>query len=247
MKPHQLDTMSRLSAADPARDATLDEIERARLWQLIAATPARPGGDAPTRTRTGLPRTPLLRVALAIPLLLVLSTVALAATGVIRIGAPAEKGSRFAPPLRGGGLVKGTVRLLQIATPDPAGGPPWGMRVLSTKAGEGCVQVGRLLDGKLGALGRDNAFGDDGQFHEFALESLTARHACTLLDGNGRIFLNATVGDVPASAWAACRAPPPTPNASPKTASHTRCARRPTSATSTTACSAPTRRASRTS
>jgi hypothetical protein len=202
MKPPPVDTMSRLSAADPARDAILDEIERARLWQLIAATPATPGGDASQHTRMRLPRTPLLRVALAVPLLLVLAAGALAATGVIRIGAPAEKGSRFAPPLRGGGLVKGTVRLLGVATPDPAGGPPWGMRVLSTKAGEGCVQVGRLLDGKLGALGQDNAFGDDGQFHEFALESLTARHACTLLDGNGRIFLNATVGDVPASAWA---------------------------------------------
>jgi hypothetical protein len=204
MKPHPLDTMSRLSAADPARDAILDEIERARLWQLIAATPTG-GGGAPKRNRIRLPRTPLLRVALAIPLLLVLSTVALAATGVIKIGAPAEKGSRFAPTLRGGGLVKGTVRLLGVATPDPAGGPAWGMRVLSTKAGEGCVQVGRLLDGKLGALGQDNAFGDDEQFHEFALESLTARHACTLLDGNGRIFLNATVGDVPASAWAGVR------------------------------------------
>jgi hypothetical protein len=200
MKPHPLDTMSKLSAADPARDATLDELERARLWQLIAATPATRAGDAPKRMR--LPRTPLLRVALAIPLLLVLAAGALAATGVIRIGAAAEKGSRFAPPLRGGGLVKGTVRLLGVATPDPAGGPPWGMRVLSTKTGEGCVQVGRLLDRKLGALGQDNAFGDDGQFHEFAFESPTARHACTLLDGNGRIFLNATVGDVPASAWA---------------------------------------------
>ena len=75
------------------------------------------------------------------------------------------------------------------------------MRVLSTKRGEGCVQVGRLLDGKLGALGQDSAFHNDGLFHEFAVNTFGAQRSCTLLDGNDRLFLNATVGDIPASAW----------------------------------------------
>jgi hypothetical protein len=204
MNEHSSDVLTRLAAADPGRDVVVEQAARAQLWQLIAATPgggARAGGgDDATRTRRR-PR-PLRRLVLVIPVLLVLAAGALAATGVIRIGAPAEKpGGEGFSSLRGGGLLRGTVRLLAIATPDPAGGPPWGMRVFSTKQGEGCVQVGRLLDGKLGAIGQDNAFGDDGQFHAFAESSAFARHACTLLDGNNRIFLNATVGDIPASAW----------------------------------------------
>jgi hypothetical protein len=194
MKPHPTDVMRRLSAADPAREQAVDEAERARVWQLITATPG--GSSTPARRRTGM-----RRLALVIPALLVLAAGALAAGGVIRIGAPAEPVKGFAHVLRGGGLVKGTVRLLPVTAPDPAGGPPWGMRVLSTKSGEGCIQVGRVLDGKLGAIGEDDAFRDDGQFHAFALDSVFARSVCTLLDGEGRIFLNATVGDMPTSAW----------------------------------------------
>jgi hypothetical protein len=194
MKPHPIDALARLAAADPARDLRADETQREQLWQLLAATPA--GKPRPTRRRARL-----RRLVLVIPALLIVTAGALAAGGVIRIGAPAEPANQRLAPLRGGGLVKGTVRLLALATADPGGGLPWGIRVLSTKTGEGCVQVGRLLDGKLGAIGQDNAFGDDGQFHEFALDSTFAKHACTLLDGNGRIFLNATVGDMPASAW----------------------------------------------
>jgi hypothetical protein len=143
---------------------------------------------------------------IALAVLLAIGGIALAAGGVIRFGAPAERPEgfvrgRFANPLSGGALVKGAVRPLPIATADPAGGPPWGMRVLSTKYGEGCVQVGRLLDGRLGAIGQDHAFSDDGLFHEFPVQSTFVPHTCTVLDGNDRIFLNATVGDLPASAW----------------------------------------------
>lgn len=153
-----------------------------------------------SRTRRGQGRT----AALVIVALLLISTAALAAGGVIQIGAPAETGvpgSRLLPELRGGGIVKGTARLLPIATPDPVGGPAWGMRVYSEKLGEGCVQVGRLDDGKLGAIGQDHAFRDDGRFHAFSPGTFGAKTACTLLDGNQRLFINATVGDLPASAW----------------------------------------------
>jgi hypothetical protein len=196
VKPDPTDVMARLSAADPARELAVDEVERSRVWQRIAATP--PPRNAIARARS---RLRLRLLAVVAPAVLVLTAGALAASGVIRIGAPAEPSGGSLPELRGGGLVKGTVRLLSVTTPDPAGGPPWGMRVLSTKAGEGCVQVGRLVDGKLGAIGEDDAFDDDGLFHAFALDSTFAKHACTLLDGSGRIFLNATVGDMPASAW----------------------------------------------
>ena len=92
------------------------------------------------------------------------------------------------------------MRLPPIATPDPAGGPPWGMRVLSTTRGVGCIQVGRLVDGKLGALGQDGAFGDDGRFHELPVSSSFDQFACAALDGKGRLFNNVTVGDEATSA-----------------------------------------------
>ncbi len=151
----------------------------------------------PAWIRRGHRRTP----AIVLVAMLVVSAGALAAGGVIQIGAPAEPHESSFYALKGGGIVKGTVRLLSVSTPDPAGGPPWGMRVLSTKRGEGCIQVGRMLDGKLGAIGQDSSFHDDGLFHEFAVNTFGAERACTLLDGNDRLFLNAVVGDIPASAW----------------------------------------------
>jgi hypothetical protein len=133
--------------------------------------------------------------------MLVVTAGALAAGGVIQLGAPAEPHESPFYAQKGGGIVNGTVRLLAISTPDPAAGPPWGIRVLSTKRGEGCAQVGRLFDRKLGAIGQDSAFHNDGLFHEFAVNTFGAERVCTLLDGNDRLFLNAVVGDIPASAW----------------------------------------------
>ena len=173
-------------------DDVFDELES----QLRGAVRAR-RRTRPPWLRRGHRRTP----ALVLIAMLVITAGALAAGGVIQIGAPAEPHTSNFYELKGGGIVKGTVRLLGVSTPDPAGGAPWGMRVLSTKRGEGCVQVGRLLDGKLGALGQDSAFHDDGLFHEFAVNTFGAQRSCTLLDGNDRLFLNATVGDIPASAW----------------------------------------------
>jgi hypothetical protein len=64
----------------------------------------------------------------------------------------------FANPRAGlGKATAGTVHLLPTSTPDPRGGLPWGMRVLSTTRGAGCIQVGRLLDGELVAIGQDGA------------------------------------------------------------------------------------------
>jgi hypothetical protein len=63
--------------------------------------------------------------------------------------------------------------LLDLRVPDPAGGPPWGMRTVRTTRGLGCVQVGRVVDDKLGVLGRNGAFGDDGRFHELPADVLT--------------------------------------------------------------------------
>lgn len=145
-------------------------------------------------------RRPLLAL---VPVVLILSAGALAAGGVIRLGAPVKEPATFNPNSNFGGLSKGTVRLLSLATHDPHGGPAWGMRIYSTTQGIGCIQVGRLLYGKLGALGQDGAFSDDGRFHPIPLPRQRLR-GCTVLDGHGRIFLNVTATNVPASVLTTC-------------------------------------------
>jgi hypothetical protein len=122
-------------------------------------------------------------------------------SGLLSFGKAAPTERLFANPRAElGTLTPGTVRLLPVSTPDPDGGPPWGLRVLSTTRGVGCIQVGRLLDGKLGAIGQDGAFGDDGRFHELPVNSSFDQFSCAALDGKGRIFNNVTLGDLAASA-----------------------------------------------
>ena len=75
------------------------------------------------------------------------------------------------------------------------------MRVLSTTRGEGCLQLGRIVDGKLGALGQDGAFANDGRFHELPVSAAFGVNACALLDGKGRLFTNITADERAASAW----------------------------------------------
>jgi hypothetical protein len=123
MNAHATDALARLGAADPAKDLPIDEIERARLWQMIAATPA---ADAPKRARMRLARAQP-RLAL-VPVLVLLSAGPLAAGGVIRFGAGAEpvKSQSLSAPPRGGGLVRGNVHLLPLTAPEPGGAQQWG-------------------------------------------------------------------------------------------------------------------------
>jgi hypothetical protein len=158
---------------------------------------------APQSSRVGSRRSRRSRsrwLMILVPALLVLAAGGLALGGVIEIGSPAKPG--YSATAAGfGPLVLGSSRLEPVSTPDPSGGPPWGMRVFSTKQGVGCLEVGRLFDGRLGALGEDGAFHDDGQFHEIPTGSSVRFFACSALDANGRIFNNVTVGDEPASGW----------------------------------------------
>lgn len=81
--------------------------------------------------------------------------------------------------------VVGTVRLLSLRVPDPAGGPPWGMRVMRTTGGDECMQVGRVHDGRLGVLGQDGIFRDDHRFHPMPASAF-GDHDCALV-GTGAI------------------------------------------------------------
>lgn len=92
-------------------------------------------------------------------------TIALAATGVILTGSAVPAAAPVGPSEGIGDLVSS--RLLPLQVRDPAGGLPWGMRIVETSRGLVCAQVGRIDNGQLGELGTDGAFNNDGLFHEF--------------------------------------------------------------------------------
>ena len=174
--------------------------------ERVAEQPSGPSRRRPDFARGGRLR-PGRTPAIALAFVLLLLGGAFGA-GVIKFGKAAPGGGEFAnPKAELGALTPGSVRLLPVRTPDPAGGPDWGMRVLSTTRGVGCIQVGRLVDGKLGALGQDDSFNNDGLFHELPVSGQFDRFSCVALDGAGRIFNNVVQGELPASAAPGCEPP----------------------------------------
>jgi len=89
---------------------------------------------------------------------------ALAASGVL-FGSPVKPIGPLVATAGVGVPLPGGSRLLSLRVPDPAGGLPWGMRVVRTTRSQLCIQIGRVEDNKLGELGIDGNFGNDGRFH----------------------------------------------------------------------------------
>ncbi len=140
-----------------------------------------------------------VRVAL-VALALATAAITLAATGVILTGSPV--GTARAPIATAGeGIpVAGGERLLPLRAPDPAGGLPWGMRIIHTTRGLICVQLGRVYDNQLGQLGVDGAFHNDGRFHPLPIDALphVLTNAAGWMAGNcsspGAIYAGDSVG-----------------------------------------------------
>jgi hypothetical protein len=132
-------------------------------------------------------------------ILLVGTTGALAATGVIPVGSPTRDHTRLKPH-EGIGALTGSAKVLAVQADDPDGGPPWGLRLVKTTRNLGCLQAARLLNGQIGVLGRDRAFDDDGRFHPIPLSSVGHAATCEQLDGQGRLITNVVMGGIPASA-----------------------------------------------
>ena len=129
---------------------------------------------------------------------------ALAATGVLRTGEPVGATVGAIPNAAEGVTVPGSVHLLGLRVADPGGGPPWGLRVLRTTRGLMCVQVGRVLDGRIGVLGQDGAFENDGAFHPLSVNFLDGS-GCGTEDARGDAFVNEQLHGTPASALSADR------------------------------------------
>jgi hypothetical protein len=150
------------------------------LFPAPAPAPAAAMPQRRTRRKIGRPRHVPLLVVIAT---LLLAAAALAATQIIGFGAPVT--ARPAPgrerpsvstgigiPVAGARSTPTSAQLLAISVPDPAGGLPWGMRIVRTTRGLLCLQIGRRLAGRLGVLGQDGEFSDDGLFHELPVAVL---------------------------------------------------------------------------
>jgi hypothetical protein len=138
---------------------------------------------------------------LIVPGLAVLGTGAALAAGILLAGAPA--GPRVPPvPTAGyGAAIPATAKLLPLHVADPAGGLAWGLRTVRTTRGDVCLQVGRLADGTIGALGEDGSFGDDHRFHPFS-ENYQDQGSCAPLEARGHSFTNTIIWGLPTSAMA---------------------------------------------
>jgi len=147
----------------------------------------------------------------AVLLTLLLAAVALAATGVLHTGAPVRPngfGDLTMPHAGGGAVVPHSVQGIAAQTEDPAGGPPWGMRVLRTTRGLGCLQIGRVVNGRLGVIGQDGAFHNDGRFHPLPPQVTENPVDCASLDARGHLFLAFASQGVVASAYELGCTPP---------------------------------------
>jgi len=138
-------------------------------------------------------------VALNLALGLAATAVGLGAAGVFERGTPVGPEVRPSPTTNEGVAIPGTVKLLPLRVADPAGGLPWGLRVLRTTRGLTCVQLGRVDFGTVGFLGRDGGFANDGRFHPLSQNYFNTPFGCAPTDGHGQAFLNAFLQDRPAS------------------------------------------------
>jgi hypothetical protein len=122
----------------------------------------------------------------------------------------------FGPPVHPGPVVlggpkPGSVVLAPLRVRDPAGGLPWGVRIYTPRRSGpaahsplSCVQIGRVLNGRLGVIGEDGAFDNDGLFHVLPVEPLAK---CVRA-----AWFASFPGYTPASAFTghgSCAAPPP--------------------------------------
>ncbi len=159
--------------------------------ELAAAAERRRAG-APQRRR-GRFSNRLRVLAAAAALILGASAVALAATGLLS-GSPVKPEVPLNPAAGNGLPVTGASAHIVLLAADPDGGLPWGMRIEHTTRGQLCLQVGRVEGGRLGVLGQDSAFGDDGRFHALPAAVLppgyggSADQVECVLDGETVIF-----------------------------------------------------------
>ncbi len=101
-----------------------------------------------------------------------------------------------------GDAVPASLALLPMRVADTEAGPPWGMRVIRTTRGLLCLQAGRVVDGRLGALGTGYAFHGDKRFHPFVADDAISTDACPAVGAEGKAFLPGPPVTVPSNGLA---------------------------------------------
>jgi len=173
--------------ADHPLDALERELLQAAQRQITATAAATAARPRPRRRRT-------LGLGVVVASL-VAAGAAWAATSLTSTGSPVPYRHGTPQPGRDLGTpVPGTVRLLTTTVPDPAGGPAWGLRTFATSRGYTCLQVGRVIDGRIGVLGADHVF------HELRPGVVVDPNQCIADDGGGHAFLAVHLGQLSASA-----------------------------------------------
>jgi hypothetical protein len=131
--------------------SAFDDLERELRAGVrrVHASAARDAEDATPRRQPWL-RPPALALAGA----LLVAGGALAATGTIRIGpVHDDHDPRSRPnPHHGAGVRAGAAKTIALRVSDPAGGPPWTLRVFRSSRGASCVQVGQVVRGHFGVF-----------------------------------------------------------------------------------------------
>jgi hypothetical protein len=153
-------------------------------------------------------RMPAARVlVLALLAALALAAIGAAATGLLGSGEDVAPRSGKAPtPKTGYGVATGAVAA-PIVVEDPGGERlDWGLRTFTTTRGYACLQLGRVQDRKLGLIGRDGAFEDDGLFHALGPQVLD-RGNCVPLDAGGHGFLAVRNAEMPGAGMMSCLPP----------------------------------------
>lgn len=174
----------------------IPQLERELVDAVRRQSPQRRGASRRVR--------PSVVAAIAVALL-ALAAAALAATHFLGSGAPLvpPAGTPLSPATGLGVVRVGSARMLPIAVRDPAGGPPWGLRFVTTTRGIGCLQTGRLVRGEIGVIGQDGVFRDDGRFHALAANylggALVSTFPCGTLDARGHAFAAVAINGAPAS------------------------------------------------
>lgn len=170
---------------------------------LAAARHSRPPQTKGTRVARGMTRSWWRSPIIAVPLtILAFAAAALAAQNLLANGKPVTlpAGYRLAPRTGLGIPRPGIAPGALVESGDPAGGPAWGARFITTTRGYGCLQIGRVLHGQLGVIGQDNAFGNDMRFHALPTDYLEGPFPCAPLDADGHAYAGVYIDGAPASA-----------------------------------------------
>ena len=122
--------------------------------RLTAAMREETQAVRPARTRR---RRPLRTLVLTALLILAIAAAAAAATvAVLRASVIQAPGAADVP--REQKQVLGTIRIAAARAKDPAGGPPWAVRVARSPTGLVCTTIGQMRDGVFGIVGLDGVF-----------------------------------------------------------------------------------------